>query len=132
MFITMTYLVLDAGSGRLLLSRAGHRPALIHRHVTGQIEPVAPIGLAVGIDDGDVFERVICDRECHLDSGDVMLLYTDGLTEALNPAGEEYGGNASTASCGTLLPSLRKPLWRAFVRTSVPLRGARRKATTSP
>jgi len=93
MFITMTYLVLDAGSGRLLLSRAGHRPALIHRHATGQIEPVAPVGLAVGIDNGEVFERVISDRECHLESGDAMLLFTDGLTEALNPAGDEYGGD---------------------------------------
>jgi sigma-B regulation protein RsbU (phosphoserine phosphatase) len=91
MFITMTYLVLDSGSGRLLMSRAGHRPTLIHRHATGEVEPLSPVGLAVGIDDGDVFERVISDRECQLDPGDTMLLYTDGLTEALNAAGEEYG-----------------------------------------
>ncbi|MBU6302712.1 MAG: SpoIIE family protein phosphatase [Verrucomicrobia bacterium] len=92
MFITMTYLVLDAETGHLLISRAGHRPALIHRKATGLVEPVAPVGLAVGIDDGDVFERVITDRECLLEPGDTMLLYTDGLTEAVNAAGEEYGG----------------------------------------
>jgi sigma-B regulation protein RsbU (phosphoserine phosphatase) len=88
----MTYLVLDAETGHLLISRAGHRPALIHRKATGLVEPVAPVGLAVGIDDGDVFERVITDRECLLEPGDTMLLYTDGLTEAVNAAGEEYGG----------------------------------------
>jgi sigma-B regulation protein RsbU (phosphoserine phosphatase) len=92
MFITMTYLVLDAGSGRLLMSRAGHRPALIYRKASGTVEPVAPVGLAVGIDNGEVFERVISDRECHLETGDAMLLYTDGLTEAINSSGEEYGG----------------------------------------
>ncbi len=92
MFITMTYLVLNAGSGRLLMSRAGHRPALIYRKASGTVEPVAPVGLAVGIDNGEVFERVISDRECHLEPGDAMLLYTDGLTEAINSSGEEYGG----------------------------------------
>ena len=93
MFITMTYLVLDAGTGRLLMSRAGHRPTLIYRQATGEVEPVAPVGLAVGIDGGEVFERVITDRECQLYSGDAMLLYTDGLTEALNAAGDEYGSD---------------------------------------
>ena len=93
MFITMTYLVLDAGTGRLLLSRAGHRPSLIYRGATGEVEQISPVGLAVGIDDGDVFERIISDRECQLESGDAMLLYTDGLTEALNSDGDEYGSD---------------------------------------
>lgn len=98
MFITMTYLVLDAETGRLLISRAGHRPALVYRKASGLVEALAPVGLAVGIDDGDVFERVITDRECLLEEGDAMLLYTDGLTEAVNSDGEEYGGERLSQS----------------------------------
>ena len=47
-------------------------------------------GLGVGIDQGDVFDRVTKDHTFAMESGDCLLLYTDGVNEALDPEGEEY------------------------------------------
>jgi len=91
LFITMLYGVLEADSGRVLLARAGHRAALVCRAADGVLESFAPAGLAVGIDAGDVFDRVIQDLEIMLGTGDVLLFYTDGVTEAAAPDGSEYG-----------------------------------------
>jgi sigma-B regulation protein RsbU (phosphoserine phosphatase) len=47
--------------------------------------------MGVGIDDGDTFERVTKDTTITLESGDLMLLYTDGVDEALDAEGAEFG-----------------------------------------
>jgi serine phosphatase RsbU (regulator of sigma subunit) len=47
--------------------------------------------MALGVDEGDVFERVIKDHEIQLESGDCLLLHTDGVREALNEKEEEFG-----------------------------------------
>jgi len=47
--------------------------------------------MALGIDGGGVFDRVTNDFTLTLESGDVLLLYTDGVTEALNAQGDEFG-----------------------------------------
>ena len=47
--------------------------------------------MAVGIDSGGVFDRFCNDFAFRLESGDLLLLYTDGLTEALDPSGFEFG-----------------------------------------
>jgi sigma-B regulation protein RsbU (phosphoserine phosphatase) len=47
--------------------------------------------LAVGIDSGDVFERVTKDMELTIEPGDCILLHTDGVKEALNKQEDEYG-----------------------------------------
>ncbi|MEM7385965.1 MAG: GAF domain-containing SpoIIE family protein phosphatase [Verrucomicrobiota bacterium] len=90
-FISMAYLVLKRSSDQIVLARAGHDPPLHFRKATGTVEEIKPGGLAIGIDDGPVFERVTRDRTMGLAPGDVLLLYTDGFTEALDPAGEEFG-----------------------------------------
>ncbi len=91
MFISMTYGILDAASGKLILSRAGHEPALLYRRETGKVELLRSPGLALGIDSGSVFERVTRDQEIELHSGDCVLLYTDGVKEALDIHEEEFG-----------------------------------------
>ena len=50
-----------------------------------------PPGLAVGIDSGNVFDRVVADEIVTLDPGDEILLYTDGATEALDANETEFG-----------------------------------------
>lgn len=50
-----------------------------------------PKGMAVGIDGGEVFDRVCTDFPFCFESGDFLLLYTDGVTEALNADGREFG-----------------------------------------
>jgi sigma-B regulation protein RsbU (phosphoserine phosphatase) len=91
MFISMNYGVLDPETGRMVFARAGHDPALVFRKATGLVEVLRPRGLALGIDQGEVFERVTEDCEVTLDSGDCVLFFTDGVKEAMNATEEEFG-----------------------------------------
>jgi len=91
MFITMSYVVIDKDGTKLTLSRAGHNAALLWRKATGQVEAIHPPGLGVGIDKGDVFERVTKDESFEMHAGDCLLLYTDGVNEAMDPKGHEFG-----------------------------------------
>jgi sigma-B regulation protein RsbU (phosphoserine phosphatase) len=91
MFISLIYGILDPTDGSLTFARAGHEPALIFRKASGEVEISKPKGLAVGIDAGNVFERVTVDERITLSSGDCVLLYTDGVKEALNASEEEFG-----------------------------------------
>lgn len=91
MFISMAYLILENGSGRLTMARAGHDAPLMYRKATREIEELKPGGLALGVDEGPVFERVTKDFEERFESGDCLLLYTDGVNEAQNGEEEEFG-----------------------------------------
>jgi sigma-B regulation protein RsbU (phosphoserine phosphatase) len=91
MFISMAYVVLDRRSGAAMLARAGHDAPLLYHAATGEAETMSPKGMAVGIDSGGVFDRVCTDHPFILETGDLLLLYTDGLTEALDSGGAEYG-----------------------------------------
>src|ERR1700678_2577233 len=78
-------------SHHLLLARARHDPPLIYRAATRSVEKVNPPGMALGIDSGGVFDRVTGDFAVRLESGDCLILYTDGVTEALDSNGIEFG-----------------------------------------
>jgi sigma-B regulation protein RsbU (phosphoserine phosphatase) len=91
MFISMAYGILDESNGRLTIARAGHDPALLYRRATGKVELLRSPGLALGVDDGAVFERVTQDQEVDLLAGDCVLLYTDGVREAVDSTEEEFG-----------------------------------------
>jgi len=91
MFISMAYLVLDADGHHVTLARAGHDAPLLYRAATGEVEKLNPKGMALGIDSGEVFNRVCADYRFGLEKGDCILLYTDGATEALDQEGMEYG-----------------------------------------
>ncbi|MBK1833011.1 PP2C family protein-serine/threonine phosphatase [Roseibacillus ishigakijimensis] len=91
MFVSSAYAVLENGSGKVTLARAGHDAPLLYRKSTGEVERLKPGGLALGIDRGAVFERVLKEMEIELASGDVLLFYTDGVNEAENAKGQEFG-----------------------------------------
>jgi sigma-B regulation protein RsbU (phosphoserine phosphatase) len=91
MFISMAYCILDETNGKAVIARAGHDPALLYRHETGKVELLRSPGLALGVDEGDVFERVTKDQEIDLHQGDCLLFYTDGVREAVNADDEEFG-----------------------------------------
>lgn len=91
MFISMIYGVLDPADGSMTFARAGHDPALIFRKASGVVEISKPKGLALGIDGGSVFERVTRDERITLAPGDCVLLFTDGVKEAVNAGDEEFG-----------------------------------------
>ncbi|MDZ4401345.1 GAF domain-containing SpoIIE family protein phosphatase [Prosthecobacter sp.] len=91
MFITMSYVVVDKDGSKLTIARAGHNAALLWRKATGKVEAIHPPGLGVGIDKGAVFERVTKDESFEMQPGDCLLLYTDGVNEAMDPKGIEFG-----------------------------------------
>jgi phosphoserine phosphatase RsbU/P len=91
MFISMAYLILDADSGHATLARAGHDAPLLYKGAGGDVGKLSPRGMALGIDSGEVFNRVIEDFEFSLESGDCILLYTDGATEAVDANSDEFG-----------------------------------------
>ncbi|MCM2258709.1 MAG: PP2C family protein-serine/threonine phosphatase, partial [Vicinamibacteria bacterium] len=90
-FITMTYAMVDTRARTVRLARAGHNPVIVFEQATGKTRVVAPPGLGLGLDKGEVFERVLEEVELPLHEGDIFLFFTDGLSEAMNPASELFG-----------------------------------------
>jgi sigma-B regulation protein RsbU (phosphoserine phosphatase) len=91
MFISMAYVILDHVDGSVMLSRAGHDAPIVFDHETRIAAPVKPPGMVVGIDSGSVFDRITGDFPLTLKRDDCLLLYTDGVTEALDANGDEFG-----------------------------------------
>jgi phosphoserine phosphatase RsbU/P len=90
MFITMIYLIMDP-SGKITLARAGHEAAFWCRDRFKHIEAIEAPGMALGIDAGDVFDEVIKDVTVELSPLDTVVVYTDGINEALDDEGNEFG-----------------------------------------
>lgn len=91
MFVSLLYLILERGSREVTMARAGHEPPVIYRKATGTTEIIETSGLAAGIDEGPVFKRSVKDYRFRMESGDILLLYTDGVIECENPGGDEFG-----------------------------------------
>jgi sigma-B regulation protein RsbU (phosphoserine phosphatase) len=85
-FVTAFYGVLDYKNRVLIFSNAGHNPPIVARS-DGSIEPLLEGGVALGVLADAVYEE----RPIALHPGDVLLLYTDGVTEAESPSGEQFG-----------------------------------------
>jgi phosphoserine phosphatase RsbU/P len=91
MFITLSYAVLDFKQHTLTLAKAGHDAPLLWRSGEQPIQSLQSPGIALGIDSGEVFDTVISDFVITLQPEDTVLLYTDGISEAVNMEGEEFG-----------------------------------------
>jgi len=89
MFITMIYLILNPATGFVSLARAGHEAPLHWKQ--GRVETLRPQGMALGMDSGEVFDMVMEEMNFRLEKGDALILYTDGVTEATDAAGREFG-----------------------------------------
>ena len=86
-YVTAFILALDPGSGRVSYTNAGHNAALLVRAGGASVQRLEATGLPIGLLPNAEYERA----EVVLEPGDVIVLYTDGLTEAANPAGDEFG-----------------------------------------
>ncbi len=91
MFVSAAYLLLGPEDGTVTIARAGHDAPLLYTAADGLVAPIKPPGMALGIDSGGVFDRVIKDEMMVLRPGDCLVLYTDGVTEALDASGTEFG-----------------------------------------
>jgi sigma-B regulation protein RsbU (phosphoserine phosphatase) len=85
-FVTLFYAELDPKNGALAFLNAGHNPPLIV-HAGGTMEQLAAGGLPLGIMPNADFRE----GNTKLHPGDVLVIYSDGVSEATNPAGEEFG-----------------------------------------
>jgi sigma-B regulation protein RsbU (phosphoserine phosphatase) len=87
MFVTLCYAQIDALMGEVTFVNAGHNPPLLYRAGADQLGRLARTGMALGVEAESPFEQ----RVVSLARGDFILLYTDGVTDALNALGEEFG-----------------------------------------
>jgi sigma-B regulation protein RsbU (phosphoserine phosphatase) len=89
--------IYDTKTGDMVYCNAGHNPPLLVRCKTGAVEELESTGVILGILPNARFEQ----RTAHLDIGDVVVLFSDGVTEACGPNsddqfGEERLGRAFT------------------------------------
>lgn len=96
-FITMTYAVIDVAARTMTYARAGHTP-IIHRRASASgavpvISTLAPDGLVLGlrIDDGTMFRNLLTEATLPLELDDVLVFFTDGISEAMNPDSDLFG-----------------------------------------
>jgi phosphoserine phosphatase RsbU/P len=94
-FITMTYAVLDLDAGVMTFARAGHTP-LLYFHADGGLgtEVLTPNGLVVGLripGATEKFAELLEEQRVDLRKGDVIVFYTDGITEAMNLNSDLFG-----------------------------------------
>jgi sigma-B regulation protein RsbU (phosphoserine phosphatase) len=86
--VTFFYAVLDAERHSLQFGSAGHNPAYLLK-ADGRLQELKPGGMALGIFGGEKFG--LADETLALAPGELVVLYTDGITEAMDPQFQEYG-----------------------------------------
>src|SRR6266567_3486359 len=91
MFISMAYLILDHAHDGVILSRAGHDAPLLYKSSSQTVTPLKPPGMVLGIDSGNVFDRLTSNVAVPLERDDCLVLYTDGVTEVIDTEGDEFG-----------------------------------------
>ena len=99
LFVTVAYGVLELSSRRLTLCCAGHPEALIIRETDLSCESHKPRGAAMGLLKPNRFRRALEQETIQLDPGDTVLLYTDGIIEAMNDDAEEFGKERLCKAC---------------------------------
>jgi len=93
MFVTMFYVVLDSVNRAVSYASAGHNPMILYRGGQDATYFLKPKGIPVGINvpDQDLFRKTISVEKLTLRQDDMLVIYTDGITEAMNPAREQFG-----------------------------------------
>jgi serine phosphatase RsbU (regulator of sigma subunit) len=90
MFVTFVTAIFDARTGALSISNAGHNPVLVYRADTDTVENIRLGGPPLGAFGALHFNDHVEEREIRLNAGDAALIYTDGVNESRNRAGELY------------------------------------------
>src|SRR3954468_7093807 len=101
-FVTFCYARLDVAGGRLTYANAGHNPPLLV-HADGHVDKLSPGGTVLGVFEESTYEQ----GDFPFAPGDRLILYTDGITEGRNPAGDELGEDmlAALATTHRALPA---------------------------
>jgi len=94
-FITMTYAIVDLEAGTLTHARAGHTPLIVVDESGTDV--ILPDGMIIGVrlpGATDRFESLLTEHTRPIRKGDAIVLYTDGITEAMDRHGELFGDTA--------------------------------------
>jgi len=92
-FITLSYFILDTKQGTIRFSRAGHCPSLYYHRSQSKVEFLKSKGLGLGIIRNQEYCNYVEVNQLSYEPGDVLVLYTDGVTEAKDPNNREFGYN---------------------------------------
>jgi phosphoserine phosphatase RsbU/P len=103
-YVTAFLGILNPQTGKLIYANAGHNPPIIFQSREKGILQLNRTGMPLGLSEETQWTQATAE----LNVGDVLLLYTDGLTEACNLAGEFAGCRSSDQLCATCHPSWRR------------------------
>lgn len=87
-FVTLFYGVLDWNTGHVTFANAGHNPPILRR-ADGTLQHLVEGGVALGVLPDALYD----DRPVRLRPGDVLVMFTDGVTEIESPEGEQFGSH---------------------------------------
>ena len=95
-FITMTYAMLDLEAGTMTYARAGHTPLMFMSAAAAEpnVQVLTPSGMVLGLripGADEKFAELLEEDRLDLNTGDVIVLYTDGITEAMNADSDLFG-----------------------------------------
>lgn len=96
--VAMLYAVIDTETREIRLARAGHEHPLLRR-LSDVVQVDAP-GFCLGIDSGESFDAALADVSLFLQPGELLLFYTDGMTDALSPCGAMFDKGRLAAALG--------------------------------
>lgn len=97
-FITVSYFIVDRKSRKVSFARAGHCPTLYFNAKENRTTYFKNKGLGLGILRNSNFHKYVQVNEFDFSTGDIIILYTDGITEACNDNKEQYGYDKLQAS----------------------------------
>jgi sigma-B regulation protein RsbU (phosphoserine phosphatase) len=97
-FVTVFYAVFELQSRELRFVSAGHEPALWIQAKSGKVEECRAKGMPVGIAEPEDFDFVIKESRIKMEAGDSFVMFTDGVTEAMNGKEEQFGRERMLAS----------------------------------
>ena len=88
-FVTLLYAEIDLKSRKGILVSAGHEPALLLHQ--GTVEGIRAKGMPIGVAEPEDFDFIVKETAFSMAPGDQLVLYTDGVTEAMNAKEEQFG-----------------------------------------
>jgi len=90
-YITAIGANFDTLNKTLSFARAGHLPLYYYNHNIKEIRKIQPNGMGLGLSERNIFDYSIEEIKIEYSTGDIFLFVSDGVLEALNRAGEQYG-----------------------------------------
>jgi sigma-B regulation protein RsbU (phosphoserine phosphatase) len=106
-FISMLMASMDCKKRQISFARAGHCPLLYYNKPQQKVSLLQPQGIGVGLEKGQIFTQTLVEESISFNLGDIFVFFTDGLSEARNKSGEEFG---EERLCSIIQDNAHKPV----------------------